>query len=414
MTEEFDDPKLNRTYSFLEGCSFDGIKTFLTDNYYALCESNQLWKTTLKKLNLPGSECFILHKLNKHEVLEIIKRNFHSGLSSTASLEPKTGGLTSGTFKYESPEKDQNGKGRSGSSAFRSYSNSIPKTSYFDNYNKRDSSVEFSTKCNSQLTDSIICSAKVENMNHYNFSHNQSEQLTENSKGINGVLQRNYLSNKRVLEGKSQFENLNAEISVETMPVGLKDISKRVIEYLKANESTNYKAVSEALLGQLSIDDLNESKNIKRRIYDIINVLKAINCLKQDSSKRIAINKDFSQKQNLSEDFATKEISRQSLVNNRKSQAITFQSDINTSIKNLLSKNKCSDIDESRQKTDRLALPFLCLFIGGVNHPEFSNLSITSTSSKSKLFVTSDSQISAGGDFDILKRLLSLNNRSEA
>ncbi len=56
----------------------------------------------------------------------------------------------------------------------------------------------------------------------------------------------------------------------------LKHISKRVKDIMSRNKTENYKMISDEITKLFLLDD-KESKNIKRRIYDALNVIKATN-----------------------------------------------------------------------------------------------------------------------------------------
>lgn len=416
MTEEFDDPELNKVYSLLEGYSHEAIKGFLIQNYDYLIQSSPLWQTALKDLNLDKSSSSAFSKLTKLEVLEILKKHFHSshysGLVCRSSYNPS---------KYESPDKDiPRRHERSGSSAFCSYEsvNPAPKISCFANFQKRECpSAEFSTKCNSQLTltEHVINSVNVKNLNHYEFrgqGKRQHTQIVDCSQELNLPVRINHKPSQNTFINKKRIASKVIEKGhipprVGLMLGGLKDISRKVIDILKSNEAINYKMISETILNQLLVDNENECKNIRRRIYDTINVLKAINCLKQDSKKLITINKEFKDKPCLNEDLLIKEISSQTIINNSKRQTVTLNLDTNSSLKSIVTLNKTKDLNQNEQSQGKLAFPFFC-FLFDKKQLDLRNVLITSTSNKDKLFVASDDPISIRGDFDILKRTLRL------
>lgn len=63
--------------------------------------------------------------------------------------------------------------------------------------------------------------------------------------------------------------------------MGLKEIAKEVNELIIEEQSTNYKRISDKLVSQHKFTP-KDSKNIKRRVYDALNVIKAIRDLNSD------------------------------------------------------------------------------------------------------------------------------------
>jgi hypothetical protein len=57
--------------------------------------------------------------------------------------------------------------------------------------------------------------------------------------------------------------------------MGLKEIAKEVNDIIIEDETTDYKRISEKLVKKHNFNQKDE-KNIKRRVYDALNVIKAI------------------------------------------------------------------------------------------------------------------------------------------
>ena len=64
---------------------------------------------------------------------------------------------------------------------------------------------------------------------------------------------------------------------------GLKEISKKVKEIVKKFRRASYKQISDIIVNEINEKDSKDEKNIRRRIYDSLNVMKAMNLFKKDN-----------------------------------------------------------------------------------------------------------------------------------
>jgi hypothetical protein len=64
---------------------------------------------------------------------------------------------------------------------------------------------------------------------------------------------------------------------------GLKEISKKVKEIVKRYKKASYKQISDIIVNEINEKDTKDEKNIRRRIYDSLNVMKAMNLFKKDT-----------------------------------------------------------------------------------------------------------------------------------
>ena len=67
---------------------------------------------------------------------------------------------------------------------------------------------------------------------------------------------------------------------------GLKEISKRVMEIIKQSGKTTYKAISDQIVNEISEKSLKDEKNIRRRIYDSLNVMKSMRLFNRDKNTK--------------------------------------------------------------------------------------------------------------------------------
>jgi len=74
---------------------------------------------------------------------------------------------------------------------------------------------------------------------------------------------------------------------------GLKEISKRVMDIIKQSGTTTYKAISDQIVNEINEKSSKDEKNIRRRIYDSLNVMKSMKLFRRDKySKNILWNYD--------------------------------------------------------------------------------------------------------------------------
>ena len=82
------------------------------------------------------------------------------------------------------------------------------------------------------------------------------------------------------LKMKSQYQ------SSRNTAFGLKEISKRVMEIIKQSGKTTYKAISDQIVNEISEKSLKDEKNIRRRIYDSLNVMKSMKLFNRDKNTK--------------------------------------------------------------------------------------------------------------------------------
>ena len=63
---------------------------------------------------------------------------------------------------------------------------------------------------------------------------------------------------------------------------GLKEISNRVREIIKRVGTTSYKEISDEIVSEINEKNIKDEKNIRRRIYDSLNVMKSMKFFKKD------------------------------------------------------------------------------------------------------------------------------------
>ncbi len=72
---------------------------------------------------------------------------------------------------------------------------------------------------------------------------------------------------------------------------GLKEISKNVKNIVKTLKRTTYKEISDIIINEYndSLSNAKDEKNIRRRIYDSLNVMKAMKLFKKDKYEKLIL-----------------------------------------------------------------------------------------------------------------------------
>lgn len=96
------------------------------------------------------------------------------------------------------------------------------------------------------------------------------------------------------MTGNSRMANTAQKFKVRTQnsrntAFGLKEISRRVMEIIKENGQTTYKMISDQIVGEINEKSLKDEKNIRRRIYDSLNVMKSMKLFHKDKRHKTIV-----------------------------------------------------------------------------------------------------------------------------
>ena len=90
-------------------------------------------------------------------------------------------------------------------------------------------------------------------------------------------------------EDSPKNESLKLKSNLQTSrntAFGLKEISKRVMDIIKQSGKTTYKAISDQIVNEINEKSLKDEKNIRRRIYDSLNVMKSMKLFNRDKNTK--------------------------------------------------------------------------------------------------------------------------------
>ena len=99
--------------------------------------------------------------------------------------------------------------------------------------------------------------------------------------------------------GENEAKSAHFKVKIQNTrntAFGLKEISRRVMEIIKSSGKTNYKTISEQIVKEIDNKNEKENNNIKRRIYDSLNVMKSMKLFKKDKKSK-AIEWNYSQEE---------------------------------------------------------------------------------------------------------------------
>jgi hypothetical protein len=135
--------------------------------------------------------------------------------------------------------------------------------------------------------DQISRNYKVSTFKVENKRRKKKEQKKKNSKKLSSQFRIKSPKNIKKLGEKpvsKRFDN-----SSRSSHFGLKEISKKVKEIVKKLRKTTYKEISDLIINQMNEKDTKDEKNIRRRIYDSLNVMKAMNLFQKDPSNKFIL-----------------------------------------------------------------------------------------------------------------------------
>lgn len=382
----------------LEDLNLQQIESYFRGIFKSSAAMNKQWKPVFNLLNWNLTKQKFSVQFTKDQIINTVRNHF---FPNTFNFNYTAKSLQDQLPKLPliiSPNKRNNPKSVN-DSAFRSFSTNLSNDSkeidLFDSNKQLDLyTQDCLAKSNSALKvrDGISASMKISDFNEFSFGPHTPK--FSNNDDIN----EDFLSKKRTRLEEAVIRWKNSKYSGS---IGLKEIACKVVEHLKSCNRTNYKDLSESILERLPIESENESKNIRRRIYDAINVLKAIDCLKQDNLKQITLNLlEFDEKLQNQTEVISRKIASQLTINKKKEEIMEKQSISNKILIQIIQKNKNRGKAEFIE--NKLGFPFLVVFNQSA---EFSNTLVLSSNKKKRLVISSEKPLMVKGDYDILSKL---------
>jgi hypothetical protein len=211
--------------------------------------------------------------------------------------------------------------------------------------------------------------------------------------------------------------------------LGLKEIAFKVKHIVKMSQITKYKEIADKLVNNVDVRSFQDSKNIRRRIYDALNVLKALGMFtnQNENPKSIFWNKDMN-KSEINNDLAIQIKNKESEIKNKqaKRDSIIFQIKMFQDIIEFNKKKESTEVNiksdkelvkiqnekqiniytDNIDKNNKIFPPFFTIHY--INKFTTAKI-IYSETSKKRIHISNGTPLGFIGDFDIFKRLYQIN-----
>ena len=205
--------------------------------------------------------------------------------------------------------------------------------------------------------------------------------------------------------------------------LGLKEISNKVKEIMKRKGQTTYKEISDEIVAEIKGKGIKDEKNIRRRIYDALNVMKSINLFQKDKgTKKIMWN--YSEGKNyvipIDNNLIKKNCDREyiekiNILNNEisiKQKALKVLSEELSSLKSTIERNK--QINMNIDENTKIYFPFLIIEFPRLenyeNEDEENKVKVSMNESRTKAHFGFNSANKLYGDLDALTKIRNSSN----
>ena len=205
--------------------------------------------------------------------------------------------------------------------------------------------------------------------------------------------------------------------------LGLKEISNKVKEIMKRKGQTTYKEISDEIVAEIKGKGIKDEKNIRRRIYDALNVMKSINLFQKDKgTKKIMWN--YSEGKNyvipIDNNLIKKNCDREyiekiNILNNEisiKQKALKVLSEELSSLKSTIERNK--QINMNIDENTKIYFPFLIIEFPRLenyeNEDEENKVKVSMNESRTKAHFGFNSANKLYGDLDALTKIRDSSN----
>ena len=217
----------------------------------------------------------------------------------------------------------------------------------------------------------------------------------------------------------SQSKNANPKFKSHTQnsrntAFGLKEISKRVMDIIKQSGQTTYKAISDQIVNEINEKNEKDEKNIRRRIYDSLNVMKSMKLFNRDkNSKTIMWNYDkefdplneIENKNEGDEKNDEYKIDSETIVKlkkdiKEKKEKVSLLTEELRGLKNVLERNKRDD--ENVAENNKLYFPFIVIEFSSNKDPK---INVALNDNQTKAHFGFDEADAMYGDLDAVSKV---------
>ena len=251
--------------------------------------------------------------------------------------------------------------------------------------------------------DPQITKDKEEELNE-NKSNKSNSENSENSENWDSATPHPHPPRNKNLKFKQNLRNTS---------FGLKEISKRVMEIIKQSGQTTYKAISDQIVNEINEKSLKDEKNIRRRIYDSLNVMKSMKLFNRDSkTKSIMWNYEKeldplneNEDKNLKLSGEINKLKKEIKEKNEKKEI--FKREL-FGLKNVLERNKREN--EKFEENDKFYFPFIVIEFQSNKE---NNINIALNENQTNAHIGFDEANAMLGDLDMVSKIGNQNNISK-
>ena len=195
---------------------------------------------------------------------------------------------------------------------------------------------------------------------------------------------------------------------------GLKEISKRVMEIIKQSGQTTYKAISDQIVNEINEKSIKDEKNIRRRIYDSLNVMKSMNLFHRDKNSKTIMwnydqefdplneieNKNEKDEKNKECKFDSWNIIEKKKTHKEKKEKCNLLNRELKGLKNVLERNNRED--ETVPENNKLYFPFIVIEFQSNKDPK---INVALNENQTKAHFGFDEADAMYGDLDMVSKI---------
>ena len=194
---------------------------------------------------------------------------------------------------------------------------------------------------------------------------------------------------------------------------GLKEISNRVREIIKRVGTTSYKEISDEIVNEINEKNTKDEKNIRRRIYDSLNVMKSMKLFKKDKATKKIVWNFFNEKTtNQINTFCDGESNEDGgmfdKISKMKQEINTKKNKLNVLQKQLECLNTILDRNKKNQNSDegkRIYFPFIIIEFPEKSHNQENKIKVAMNETKTQAHFAFDSSNKLYGDLDAILKI---------
>ena len=197
------------------------------------------------------------------------------------------------------------------------------------------------------------------------------------------------------------------KVATRSLGFGLKEISNRVREIIKRVGTTSYKEISDEIVNEINEKNTKEEKNIRRRIYDSLNVMKSMKLFRKDKETKKIVWNIFNEKANEVNDTIDEEMFDR--INMMKQEIAMKKNKLSTLEKQLdclntiIERNKRN---ETYNEGEKIYFPFIIIeFPESINEDNGNKIKVAMNDNKTQGHFAFDSSNKLYGDLDAIMKI---------